>query len=139
MAQEALDELDNYERTSHSGEVFDKIKAVCIPCLDGENLSQSVKKDIPIRGQCHFQEAVFSLIRLNTLRGGVGKNPQARKNLKIIKQKALELSNNIRTSSGHITIFYSWQANLFNRTNRGLIEDCRGKAVREINKGLTIG
>lgn len=138
MAQEAIDDLDRYERTGESEKVFDNIRAVGVPCLDGQNLSQSVKEDISIRDQLDFQRAVFSLASLSILSGGRGKNPQVKSYLNLVKSKALELSGKNKSKSGHITIFYSWQASLPNKTNRGLIRNCLDKAIKEINKDVSI-
>ena len=36
------------------------------------------------------------------------------------------------------TIFYSWQSDLSNSTNRGFIEECIEKAIKEIKNRLDI-
>ena len=36
------------------------------------------------------------------------------------------------------TIFYSWQADLPNKTNRGFIEDCLKKAIRQLSQELEV-
>lgn len=138
MAQEAIDDLDRYESTGKTEQVFDKIRAVGVPCLDGRNLSPSVKEDLPIRDQLNFQRAIFSLASLSSLSGGRGNNTQVKSYLSLVKSKALELGNKNISNYGHITIFYSWQASLPNKTNRGLIKSCLDKAIKEINKDVSI-
>ncbi|MGZ5028177.1 MAG: hypothetical protein ACXWE9_11755 [Methylobacter sp.] len=138
MAQEAIDDLDRYEHTGITEQVFDKIRAVGVPCLDGQNLSPSVKEDIPIRDQLNFQRAIFSLAGLSTLSGGRGNNNQIKSHLNFVKSKALELGNKKKSKPDNITIFYSWQSSLPNKTNRGLIKSCLDKAIIEINKDVSI-
>lgn len=137
MAQEALDELDRYESTGQSGAVFDKIRAVGVPCLDGKKISQSVKDDLPIRDQLEFQRAIFSMANLSSLSGGRGNNQNIRSHISYVLNKAAALSSRSRKTKT-LKIFYSWQATLPNKTNRGLIRDCLDKAISEINKGLSI-
>jgi hypothetical protein len=36
------------------------------------------------------------------------------------------------------TVFYSWQSDLPNNTNRGFIEDALEKAIKQLNKQLTV-
>jgi hypothetical protein len=137
MAQEALDALDRYESTGQSGDVFDKIRAVGVPCLDGQKISQSVKDDLPIRDQLEFQRAIFSMANLSSLTGGRGKNSNIRAQISYVLSKSKTLSSRSKKTKT-LKIFYSWQATLPSKTNRGLIRDCLDKAISEINKGLSI-
>lgn len=137
MAQEALQELDRYEISGELGRIFDKIRSIGVACLDGEKINQSIKDDLPIRNHLDFQRAIFSMARLNSLTGGRGNNDAVKSWLMYVKLSAEKLS--ARTNKKVIKkIFYSWQANLPNKTNRGLIKDCIEKAISEINKELTI-
>ena len=137
MAQEALVALDHYESDGQAGSVFDKIRAVGVPCLDGQKISQAVKDDLPIRDHLEFQRAIFSMANLSTLSGGSGNNENIKSQISYVLNKARELS--LRSSKRKtLKIFYSWQASLPNKTNRGLIRTCLDKAIAEINKGLLI-
>lgn len=139
MAQEAIQELECFEVSgdSLSGKTFDKIRAVGVPCLDDQKISQSIKDDLPIRDHFDFQKAIFSLTRFNTLSGGRGNNQEIRNYLEYVKAKANQLSSKKPTKTQH-TVFYSWQASLPNKTNRGLIRNCIEKAIKDINKDISI-
>lgn len=137
MSEEALQELNHYESTGITGDVFDKIRAVGTPCLDGDKINASIKSDLPIRDHLKFQRAIFSVVKLSTLSGGVGKNQEIRLSLETIKNTFRALVANTTIKSPQ-TVFYSWQSSLPNKTNRGLIKDCLEKALKEINRDLSI-
>jgi len=137
MAREAIQELDQYEISGNLGKVFDKIRAVGVPCMDGQKISQSIKDDLPIRDHLEFERAIFSMVKLSTLSGGKGNNQIIRSYLMYVQSKANELSSYINNNLP-LKVFYSWQASRPNKTNRGLIKDCLEKAITEINKGITI-
>ena len=59
MAQEALDELDRYESTGQSGAVFDKIRAVGVPCLDGKKSANQSKMIYRLEINLNFSEPYF--------------------------------------------------------------------------------
>jgi hypothetical protein len=139
MAQEAIQELERFEVSgdSLSGKTFNKIRAVAAPCLDGQKINQSIKDDLPIRDHHDFEKAIFFLTRFSSLSGGRGVNQEVRSCLEYVKAKANQLSSKKPTKTQH-TVFYSWQASLPNKTNRGLIRDCIEKAIKEINKDISI-
>lgn len=139
MAEEAIQELERFEISGDSlpGKTFDKIRAVAVPCLDGQQINQSIKDDLPIRDHLDFEKAIFSLKKFNSLIGGKGNNQGIRDYLEYLKAKANQLSSKKLTKIQH-KVFYSWQSSLPNKTNRGLIKSCIEKAIKDINENISI-
>ncbi len=139
MANEALQALSHYETTGNTGPVFEKIRAVASPCLDGRKINQTVKSDLPLRDQHNFEQAILSISNLSALNGGRGKNQGVRYWLEYVKNKTQDLASKTTLEiPEEIKVFYSWQVQLPNKTNRGLIKDSLGKAIKEMNKDISI-
>jgi len=139
MANEALQALNHYETTGNTGPVFETIRAVASPCLDGRKINQAVKRDLPLRDQHNFEMAILSISNLFSLSGGREENKSVRSLLEYVKNKTQDLASKTTIAvPEEIKVFYSWQAQLPNKTNRGLIKDSLGKAIKEINKDVSI-
>lgn len=137
MTAEAILELERYELTGDSNLVFNKIRAVSSPCLDGQKINQEIKSDIPMKKQHLFESAIFSLARLSSLSAGRGQNPHIKSHLEFIQEVATQLSKTEQITRP-LRLFYSWQSDLPNRTNRSLIKNCIEKAIKELNKDIPI-
>jgi hypothetical protein len=119
MAGEAIQKLDQFEISSNGDpKIFDKIRAVGVPCMDGQKINQSIKDDLPIRDHLEFERAIMSIFKLTTLSGGKGANKILSNYLAYIQSKAYELSSGTNNNL-HLKVFYSWQASRPNKTNRG--------------------
>lgn len=59
--------------------------------------------------------------------------PEGTRSNYMISRKGERLLEEVENESRKVTIFYSWQSDLPNRTNRGFIEDCLERAVKELN------
>lgn len=138
MAQDAIRALDEFEskRENTDGGVFDKIRMVGLPCLDGDTISNEVLKDIPLRSHLNFRASVFSMVNLNTLTGGRS-NDGVRSNILFFKKIVTELSQRTKRT-GAPKIFYSWQATLNGSANRNFIRKCLVQAIDNINQSLEI-
>lgn len=139
MCNEALDELNKFETTNKSDHVFKKIRAIGNVCINGNQVDPFLKKHIPLKQQYDFEQALFGLRMLNTLSRGRDQNPNVRNNIVLVRS-ILEnlLGKKIVQQKEGLTIFYLWQANLPNKTNRGFIRDCIEKALKQINKDTNI-
>ncbi|MCX6584088.1 MAG: hypothetical protein NT166_28275 [Candidatus Aminicenantes bacterium] len=137
MAQEAIQELERYEASGDDKKVFDKIRAVAAPCLDGQKINQSIKDDLQIRDHYDFQKIILSISRLNSLSRSRGNNKGIKSCLEYVRSKANQLFSE-KIKSNQLTVFYSWQASLPSKTNRGLIRECLEKAIKDINKDISI-
>ncbi|WP_052238223.1 TIR domain-containing protein [Vibrio sinaloensis] len=70
MVQDALDALDEYERTGSSNNgVFSKIRAAGDICIDNRDLHPFLKKELDLTIQYAFKSAAFSLSQLSSLSG----------------------------------------------------------------------
>ena len=132
MAQEALDELCNYEQSGKSGEVFDCIRRVGVPCFDGKSVRQSVLDDLPLREHINFKRAVCAMVNLDSLTRAGG-NSGIRSCIEYFKHWTTELSKRSKRT-GTPKIFYSWQATLPGSANRNLIRTSLTKAIEELNE-----
>ena len=138
MSDEAMEALGSFERLGGGdGQVFATIRSVGVACLDGQNVKPSILDRLPARAHYEFSQAVFLVASLSSLSGGAGNNIPVRAGLKTIKKHCPSVlaqpESNKRT-----TDFYSWQARLPNKTNRGLIEDALERAIKEINRDLSV-
>jgi len=137
MAQEAIEELDKYEQSGSQNVVFDYIRRVGVPCLDGKSVRQSILEDFPLREHIAFTRAAFSMAGLTSLTGGSGKNSEIRSHIEYIKHWATELSKRSKRTSTP-KVFYSWQATLPSSANRGLIRTSLTKAIEQLNEEFTV-
>lgn len=137
MAQEAIEELGKYEKSGSSNVVFDYIRRVGVPCLDGNSVKQSILEDLPLREHIAFTRAAFSMNGLSSLRGGSGNNSEIRSHIEYIKRWATDLSTRSKRT-GTPKIFYSWQATLPSSTNRGLIRTSLTKAIEQLNEEFAV-
>ncbi|MDU8604690.1 TIR domain-containing protein [Pseudomonas syringae group sp. 247E2] len=138
MAQEAIIALDQFEklRDSKDGIVFSIIRKVGVPCLDGTVVKKEVLEDIPLRAQMDFSNSVFSMVNLQSLRGGGG-NEAIRSSILFFKRIVTELS--VRTKRhGTPRIFYSWQSTLEGNANRNFIRKCLSQAIDSLNQELEV-
>lgn len=137
MAEEAINELNKYEQTGNSANVFDYIRRVSVPCLNGSEVKQSILDDIPLREQIDFKRAVVAMTGLNTLSGSHS-NEGIRSRIEYFKGLTKNLSQRDKGSGGTPKIFYSWQATLPGNGNRSFIRAALSKAINEINDELAI-
>jgi hypothetical protein len=137
MAQEAIEELNKFEQLGGSKVVFDYIRRVAVPCLDGESVKQSVLDDLPLREHISFRRAAFGMARFDALTGGSGNNPGIRSYIEYIQFWATELSKRSKRT-GTSKIFYSWQATLPSSANRGLIRTSLTKAIEQLNEEFAV-
>ena len=100
MAQEAIDELNKFERADgNSSVVFDYIRRIAAPCLDGQSVKQSVLDDFPLREQMNFKRAVFAMASLYSLSGAGGSNAAIRSHIEYVRHWTTELSNRSKRTS----------------------------------------
>lgn len=137
MAQEAIDELDKYEQSGSSNLIFDYIRRVGVPCLDGKSVKQSILEDLPLREHIALTRAVFGMTGLNSLASGSRKNPEIRSHIEYINRWATELSKRSKRT-GTPKIFYSWQATRPSSANRGLIRTSLTKAIEKLNEEFAV-
>lgn len=137
MAQEAIEELNEYERVGTTQNVFDYIRRVGVVCLDGKEINSLILDDFPLREHINVRRAVVSMTSLSSLTGGSGKNKGIRSCIEYIKTWAIKLSNR-STKTDSVKIFYSWQATLPGSANRNLIKTSLFKAIEELNKDFPI-
>lgn len=137
MAQEALDELDIFEQTRNSKNVFEFIRRLAIPCFDGDSIKSTILDSIPLRERLDFSRAVYGMKSLNTL-SGHQENMPIRSYILFFKQSVNELANLTKRNIGPFKIFYSWQSTLPGKANRNLIAASLTKAIDELNKELAV-
>ena len=131
MAQEAIDELNKFERADgNSSVVFDYIRRIAAPCLDGQSVKQSVLDDFPLRDQMNFKRAVFAMASLYSLSA-------IRSHIEYVRHWTTELSNRSKRTSTP-KIFYSWQATLPGNANRNLIRVSLSRAIEELNEEFAV-
>ena len=137
LAQEANDELNKYEQPNgESNLVFDYIRRVAAPCLDGDKVKESILADLPLREHMQFRKVVLSMARLDSLSKS-SENTAVRSWIDYIKHWGAKLSN--RTKRSHTPkIFYSWQATLPSNSNRNFIRTSLSRAIDELNEKLAI-
>lgn len=143
ITNDSIELLKLYEREGeskiHPTELFSSIRSVAISCLDGNSINIDIKQDIPLKKQAEFSSNIFNLANFTTLNGGLNSNLGISNSL----IKLREIIENIIFNKFHQSIkiqriFYSWQSTLPNNTNRSLIKNSLEKALREINKDLSI-
>lgn len=138
VTEEALEDLDRYEQTGLGENVFDKLKSVGTPFLDNRELSITIRDDIPIRERVAFHRATHSLAECTSLAGRAGANEPIKSHLALVKKILSNIVNQKASSPLSSTIFYSWQSNLPNKTNRSFIQKCLESAANEINREMVI-
>lgn len=136
MAQEALDELDTYDRVGKSPTVFERIRMAGTPCLEGKIVKPSVMDDVPPREQLTFKRAVFAMAGLESL-SGQRQNHELRSYIEFFKNCTSKLSQRSRRP-GAPRIFYSWQSTLPGNGNRYLIRAGLSKAIEQLNQELSV-
>ena len=134
----AREALGIFESSGGNGKApFDAIRSAAEVFLDGSKLMSSVKEDIPLDKQYAFLQATLLMSRIGTLSAGRRDNAQYHNALNFIFSTCQDLEK--QSESILIkTIFYSWQSQLPNNTNRGLIRDSLDLAVRHINASLEV-
>lgn len=137
MAQEAIEELNTFEQLGSSKVVFEYIRRVGVPCLDGRSVKQSVLEDLPLREHSPFSRAVISMANLSSLSGGPGNNSEIRSHIEYIKRWATEISKRSKRT-GTPKVFYSWQATLPSSANRGLIRTSLTNAIEQLNEEFAV-
>jgi hypothetical protein len=139
MCSEALVELDKYEATNDSGQVFNKIRAIGNACIEGDQLDPFLKEHVSLKQQYAFKQALYGLRTIVSLSAGRGSNPKVRNNIGFVKN-VLEniMEKEVLQQKETLNVFYSWQANLPNKTNRGFIRECLEKSLKLINKETNI-
>lgn len=140
MCDDAIQSLSQHERTGDAKDVFKKIRSVGDVCMENNDIHPDLKKNISIKSQYDFKTSIFNLSRLATLSGGVGNNQQVRNNLSNIKSTLLEITKLYKktTDEKKTTVFYSWQSDLPNSTNRSFIKTAVEKAIKQLNKSFDI-
>ncbi|MDV7212489.1 TIR domain-containing protein [Azotobacter beijerinckii] len=138
MAQEAISALDAYERTrdATSTNVFELIRRLGVPCLDGNSVKRAILDDLPLREQITFSRVIFTMARLNTLSGS-RENQGVRSSIAYFQKMVTTLSNRTKRS-GMPKIFYSWQATLPGSANRNLIRSSLTRAIDELNQEFAV-
>lgn len=139
MSIEALEVLDKYERgiePIRPQTVFEFIRRVAVPCLDGRSVNREILKDIPLREQSKFTDAVFAMANLSML-GGEAENRALKSSIYSFKSTVLGLSQRNKRSVPP-RIFYSWQSTLKSSANRGLIKGSLEIAIENINREMTV-
>ena len=80
--------------------------------------------------------------QLGTARGSMGNFDQSGRGLAMVGHHpftALAFSLDKEVASDSNCLFYSWMSDRENYSNRGFIQDCLGKAVKQIGKDVSIG
>ena len=136
--------LDTYKKDGfHKGvnatQLFDSIRSIGLACMDGGKINIYVKQDIPLKKQAEFSREIYNIARFSVLGGGVDGTFQISNSLNKVQQIIEEInSNKLNKSIKPQKVFYSWQSFLPNKTNRNLIKDSLEKALKEINKELSV-
>lgn len=136
--------LDTYKKDGfHKGvnatQLFDSIRSIGLACMDGDKINIYVKQDIPLKKQAEFSREIYNIARFSVLGGGVDGTFQISNSLNKVQQIIEEInSNKLNKSIKPQKVFYSWQSSLPNKTNRNLIKDSLEKALKEINKELSV-
>lgn len=136
--------LDTYKKDGfHKGvnatQLFDSIRSIGLACMDGDKINIYVKQDIPLKKQAEFSREIYNIARFSVLGGGVDGTFQISNSLNKVQQIIEEInSNKLNKSIKPQKVFYSWQSFLPNKTNRNLIKDSLEKALKEINKELSV-
>ena len=136
--------LDTYKKDGfHKGvnatQLFDSIRSIGLACMDGDKINIYVKQDIPLKKQAEFSREIYNIARFSVLGGGVDGTFQISNSLNKVQQIIEEInSNKLNKSIKPQKVFYSWQSFLPNKTNRNLIIDSLEKALKEINKELSV-
>lgn len=136
--------LDTYKKDGfHKGvnatQLFDSIRSIGLVCMDGDKINIYVKQDIPLKKQAEFSREIYNIARFSVLGGGVDGTFQISNSLNKVQQIIEEInSNKLNKSIKSQKVFYSWQSSLPNKTNRNLIKDSLEKALKEINKELSV-
>lgn len=74
MTSEASQALMEYEAGYKDNQIFDKIRAIGVACLDGTKLDASIVEDLGPRRRLDFQRAVFTLAETHLLSTRAGAN-----------------------------------------------------------------
>ncbi|MGA3842235.1 hypothetical protein ACI2U9_01605 [Ralstonia nicotianae] len=143
LADEAITALAKYEASRGSGstdsKIFNMIRNVGVIFTDGDKLESSVKAAIPLKQQHDFTQAVYTLVRLSSLQISPGKNAATESALHLIKATCQLLATEPEPEPGSLrTVFYSWQSQLPNNTNRGFINDSLERAIKDLNSSLKL-
>jgi hypothetical protein len=102
MAGEASLALSDYEAGHKDNQIFDKLKAVGVACLEGsDKLDPSIVEDLGPRRRLDFQRAVFTLAGLYSLTTGRGANANVINSLYNIKALADELKVEAEAREGY--------------------------------------
>lgn len=136
MAQEAIDELGNFERARDNSKVFEYIQRLGFSCLDGKSVKQSLLEDFPLRERTKFARAVVAAANLDTLSGS-SPNSIIRSHLEYFKHWATELSKRSKRTAAP-RIFYSWQATLPGSANRNLIKTSLEKVTDDLSEEFSV-
>ena len=141
LADEAIAALAKYEasRSSADPKIFNTIRNVGVIFLDGDKIEYSVKAAIPLKQQHDFIQAVYTAVRLSSLQGAPGKNASIESALHLIKTTCQSLATASEPEPSSLrTVFYSWQSQLPNNTNRGFIKDSLERAIKDLNSSLQL-
>lgn len=137
MAGEALNALERFEERYEVPDVFERLRAVGFVCLDGEKLISSLRDEVRPRDQLAFQRAAIYLARVSSLHSGGASNPEVHGAVQLIKSTVERLAAGPVSGAAPI-VFYSWQSQLPNKTNRGLIQDSIELALKQVGADLPI-
>ena len=130
---------DGFNKGVNATQLFDSIRSIGLACMDGDKINIYVKQDIPLKKQAEFSREIYNIARFSVLGGGVDGTFQISNSLNKVQQIIEEInSNKLNKSIKPQKVFYSWQSFLPNKTNRNLIKDSLEKALKEINKELSV-
>lgn len=138
MTQDALDSFVAFESDpTKANDFLGRCRKVARSFIHDGEIKSEIRENIPLRQELDFRNAVFHIRDQMTLSHGRGQNRTMQSALNLILNICKSLASSSSNSRGR-TIFYSWQSNRPNNTNRTFIEKSITMALEGINRDVKL-
>lgn len=134
LCNEALEEMKFHDtqRDGHQPTHSRKLNNVSGILLDGRSLTPELRKVIAVKDQGELAAATLDLGFSSWHTGKLFEQHSGKVNaVKNILQRNIDRLN-LKVSAIPHVVFYSWQSDLPNNTNRGFIESALEKAIKKV-------
>ena len=116
------------------------MNGISVACMDGLSLSPALKGAVQVKKQGDLYRLARYIHDTNSFSLDKAGEIVARLSSleKLLREAADELSGVTKLSKGDFTVFYCWQADLPNSTNRGFIKKALNNALSNLQKSAKL-
>ncbi|WP_148293561.1 hypothetical protein [Azospirillum sp. B4] len=134
LCEEALDRLKKYDQGQKYDGILETFKRITSPLIYGDDISPDIRKAIPAIKLSDIQKSIAILRNAHSFSQGSSLR-QFKPHVDNVKICLDYYAKSLIPQKLAISrkVFYSWQSTLDNTDNRGFIENCLKKAIKELN------